>query len=489
MNELEKILNIDFPKDIIKVSFATNSSHKVKKNSIFFGLPGINNHGSKFCKNAIELGASVAVHNDAKFKTEDKNIFYIEDLEEKILFFLNALYKVDVNSNNFFAFTGTNGKTSSAYLCHQLLINQGYDSLYIGTLGVQFNQEKMNTTFSSKTTPDIFELFNMLNHYRLGDGVNICIEISSHALDQRRLQNIGWLNSTSILNITNDHMDYHKTFTAYMDAKFEIFRFKSSIKLIDDKSYKYKDSYEFVKNSNYKLSVISKKNQFSDIFYQIKKISTKKTIFEIFIKKSPFGYGNKDKKKYSFSCNIFPEFNIHNLVFAICSIGFDKFFENQINDLAFLKLPKGRSEIIKNIPTNIIIDYAHNHEAINHFLSSIKKYYENLVVLMGCGGDRDTSKRSMMLAAALENSSKVIFTSDNSRSEDFEDIFKDASKNNNTQNVVKIKDRKEAIIFATKEISNNDCLVILGKGHEETQEENDEIKFFSDHEVVNEIYK
>ena len=80
MNELEKILNIDFPKDITKVSFATNSSHKVKKNSIFFGLPGINNHGSKFCKNAIELGASVAVHNDAKFKTEDKNIFYIEDL-------------------------------------------------------------------------------------------------------------------------------------------------------------------------------------------------------------------------------------------------------------------------------------------------------------------------------------------------------------------------------------------------------------------------
>ena len=108
---------------------------------------------------------------------------------------------------------------------------------------------------------------------------------------------------------------------------------------------------------------------------------------------------------------------------------------------------------------------------------------------MGCGGDRDKSKRSMMLSAALENSSKVIFTSDNSRSEDFEDIFKDASKNNNTQNVVKIKDRKEAIIFATKEISNNDCLVILGKGHEETQEENDEIKFFSDHEVVNEIYK
>ena len=108
---------------------------------------------------------------------------------------------------------------------------------------------------------------------------------------------------------------------------------------------------------------------------------------------------------------------------------------------------------------------------------------------MGCGGDRDKIKRSKMLNAALQNSSEVIFTSDNSRSEDFEDIFSDASKDNNTENVVKIKDRKKAIVFASKKISHNDCLVILGKGHEETQEEQDKIIFFSDHEVINEIYK
>ncbi len=108
---------------------------------------------------------------------------------------------------------------------------------------------------------------------------------------------------------------------------------------------------------------------------------------------------------------------------------------------------------------------------------------------MGCGGDRDKSKRSKMLSAAIKSSSKIFFTSDNSRSEDFELIFEDAIKNNDIENIVKIKDRKEAIIHASKRISKNDCLVILGKGHEETQEEKDEIKFFSDHEVVNEIYK
>ena len=110
-------------------------------------------------------------------------------------------------------------------------------------------------------------------------------------------------------------------------------------------------------------------------------------------------------------------------------------------------------------------------------------------MVFGCGGDRDKSKRSMMLKAAIKNSSKVIFTSDNSRSEDFENIFADAAKNNNIGNVVKIKDRKEAIIYATKILSDNECLVILGKGHEETQEENSKTSFFSDHEVINEIYK
>ena len=121
-------------------------------------------------------------------------------------------------------------------------------------------------------------------------------------------------------------------------------------------------------------------------------------------------------------------------------------------------------------------------------INKIKKSNQNIITVIGCGGDRDRAKRSMIGKICSDLSYKVIFTSDNSRSEDFEDIFKDAVKNNNIENVVKIKDRKQAIIFGTKEISNNDCLVILGKGHEETQEENNQISYFSDHEVVNEIY-
>ena len=488
MSNLEEILGISFTKGT-KILHATNSSKKVKKNSIFFGLPGIAQHGSKYSKDALDQGASIVVHNDLNGEINNNNIFYIKDLEERIFNFLSSLYEINISDNNFFAFTGTNGKSSSSYLCHQLLMNLGYESLYIGTLGVQFSQEKFDKTFSSKTTPDIFELFDILRDTKFEDAGNICIEISSHALDQKRLSQIGWFNSTSILNITSDHLDYHKNISAYRDAKFEIYKMKSTIKLIDEDSSKFQDNYDFVQNNDYKLSTISDSNNFSDIFFQITEISPSKTIFYIYINKPPYGNQDATKKKYKFSCNLFPKFNIHNLVFAICSIGFDEFEENKINDLSFLKLPKGRSEVIENIPSNVIIDYAHNPEAIHNFLSSIKDHYQNLIVVFGCGGDRDKSKRSLMLKAALKSSSKVIFTSDNSRSEDFENIFIDAAQDNNIDNVVKIKDRKKAIIYASEILSHKECLVILGKGHEETQEENNKTIFFSDHEVINEIYK
>jgi UDP-N-acetylmuramyl tripeptide synthase len=123
------------------------------------------------------------------------------------------------------------------------------------------------------------------------------------------------------------------------------------------------------------------------------------------------------------------------------------------------------------------------------FLLSIKNYFKKIVVVFGCGGDRDKLKRPKMMKAAIGNASKIIFTSDNSRSESFNSIFNDALKGNNHEKVISIEDRREAIIQGSKLIDKDDCLVILGKGHEETQEASGKKVFFSDHGVVNEIYK
>jgi len=174
-------------------------------------------------------------------------------------------------------------------------------------------------------------------------------------------------------------------------------------------------------------------------------------------------------------------------------IAFELDFENHHDNFALnLKMPKGRSELLDklkyNVPVNIIIDYAHNPDAFETFLSSTKDYFENLITVFGCGGNRDKLKRPDMLKKAIKYSSQVVFTSDNSRDEEFKEILKDASEGNNLDNVIAIEDRKEAIIHASKLLKDKDCLVILGKGHEVTQEINGKISHFSDHEVINEIY-
>ena len=489
MNELEQIFGIQLPKNI-KISRVVNTTDKVIKDSIFFGLQGTRVHGSRYADKALELGASLVIHNDPDFISKHKNIFYIKDLNDKLIMFLNAFYNIDINSNNFYAFTGTNGKTSAAYLTHQLLQKMNYDSVYIGTLGVKFNKEEIDTSFSKKTTPDIFELFEIVNSINCKmDSINVCMELSSHALDQKRIDKINRFYSLSIINIRSDHLDYHLNIDAYIDSKFEIFRLNSSIKLIDAELLDHSKSYDFINNNTHSLISISNRNNFSDIFFNIEKLSLNKCIFSIQINNPPVCQKHEKNKKYKFFCKIFPEYNISNLVFAICSIGFDEFSENEINDLSYLKLPKGRLELIQNIPANIIIDYAHNEHSFHTVLSSLKEFFENLIVVYGCGGNRDKSKRSKMLSIATEHCAQVIFTTDNSRSESFNNILADSIKGNDLDKVISIEDRKKAIIRGSELIKEEDCLLILGKGHEVTQDIGGEIKHFSDHEVINEIYK
>ena len=498
MNKLEKILGINFPKGL-KISNVTNSTDKVVDGSIFFGLKGTLNHGSKYINKALTLGASIIVHNDPNFLSNKSNIFFIEDLEEteqnnsrdKVYDFLTEFYDLNdlQNENNFFTFTGTNGKTSSAYLCHQILVNAGYESMYIGTLGAQYKDEEINNSISFKTTPDIFELFEIFDYFKINEPISLCIELSSHALDQNRLKNISFINSACILNIGSDHLDYHKDIQSYKDAKFKIFKNTCPLKLIHEDLLKDTNKYAYIKNSRYNTTVISNKTSSSDIFYEIIESSINNTVFKISINNPPIGYQPSSRKEYLFETSIFPEFNISNLVFAICSVGFSIFSETKINDLFFLKLPKGRSDFISDIPANVIIDYAHNVEGFIFFLSSIKNYFDNLIIVFGCGGDRDKKKRPKMLKAAIDNGKKVIFTSDNSRFESFQEIYSDAINKNEEKKVIAIEDRKEAIIQGSLMLGENDCLVVLGKGHEDTQEINGSKIHFSDHEVINEIYK
>ena len=663
MNELEKILGVTFPNNTV-ITNATNTTKKVKKNSIFFGLQGTKVHGSKYIEEALELGASVAVHDDPNFKINNQDlenkIFYIEDIDKpwteaeesqkyfiepdpyelahfkhaemyeeigdsynlynKLLIFLCELYSDchfvsslchEYNIPAFYGFTGTNGKTTSANIACQLenSIYPGGRGIYIGTLGFQYSyydsdDDKKNyeiktknfdNSISQKTTPDIFEIFEILQKISndsscaipRDEELIINIELSSHALDQGRLKYIPFRKAV-LMNIGSDHIDYHKNIYEYEKSKFKIFDLVHKLGEkyigIDAINKEGKAFKEYFANQKMPISV-SFEDSSADIYCQINqpinsskentfKIIENKTLTRCFTgrtplssflsedaqltwsfvsrhpnekvfindKESPFHTDLLQKKHdcYGFStptegdavtykietqnpereyiCKIFPEFNIHNLVFGII-VSFnpteitadDFYFEWSARDVACfehgddhdkfiglrhpiklserVQLPPGRTQIVTDIPDNVIIDYAHNAEGFDFFLSSIKDHYQKLVIVFGCGGDRDKHKRPMMLAAAIKFGDKIIFTSDNSRDEKFQDIFNDASEGNNTKDVLMIEDRKEAIIHGAKLIDKNDCLVILGKGHEETQEINGKITHFSDYEVVHEIYK
>jgi UDP-N-acetylmuramyl tripeptide synthase len=619
LKHLESILGITFPNDI-EITHATCSTRKVRKNSIFFGLQGTKVHGSKFIEDALELGASVAVHDDPNYKINNKDIenkiFYIEDIDkpwreaeehEKNCVFINELTEGDelvFISNkllvflcafhsscrfisrsletghyalpSFNGFTGTNGKTSSAFMAHQLknsFYSDGirFQSIYIGTLGFQYYEQNdkyyenngmratnFDTSISGNTTPDIFEVFEILRkisdntlnnntseselefYKEASDDDYTCpfyeipkttinIEISSHALDQGRLKYLPF-SKVALMNIGSDHIDYHKTINEYEKSKLRIFDLvhKNGKKYIGINAIKRESKVfkEYLAHHEMPIT-IGFEDKSADIYCEISKPikSNKENTFKI-TRNIPWDdadiYINSHSLEMKYACKIFPEFNIHNLVFSIVmtskpfmfpnaeyfyepevgreeAIEIDYEIDEDIKDEDInsypvklnkrVKLPPGRTQIISDIPANVIIDYAHNTEGFDFFLSSIKDSYEKLVIIFGCGGDRDKDKRPKMLATAIEYGYKIIFTSDNSRNEKFIDIYNHASKGNDIKDVLMIEDRKKAIIQGTKLIKKNDCLVILGKGHEETQEISGKIMHFSDYGVIHEIYK
>lgn len=563
MNELANILGVKFP-DGIKICHATNNSKRVKENSIFFALKGINHHGSKYIEEALECGAPLVVHNDINFNSDDKKVIYIKDLDAiefifdescnklkdigKISNFLQQLYKIDITSLSFIGITGTNGKTTTAHLTHQLLTKANRSSLYIGTNGISYKSTEIETSVSNKTTPDIFELYEIISTYK-DDLEFVCLEISSHALDQNRLARI-FLDTVCILNIESDHLDYHKDEEEYIKSKFKIFNVPA-LKFAHEYQFKflncdsnlalkhYGANLENFESNNFKrVNLVSKEPEIKyyvgrslkyknidlgnwikhepSIFYSIKSskkdILDKECTYSIEIREEKdymltheCPYFLNDQKTDCFSSNLFLDFNNENLVFArICAISAETSNKNylkakkqnprkyqdirQIINCNSLSLPKGRTDLVKNIDANVVIDYAHNPDAFSVLLTEIKRNFKDLVVVFGCGGERDKYKRPIMLKIATNIATKVIFTSDNSRNEDFKDIFKDASNGNDLENVFEIEDRKEAIIKGSKLIGKDDCLLILGKGHEETQEVNGNVSYFSDYEVINEIY-
>ena len=443
-----------------------------------------------------------------------------KEFDKKLVASLRERYKIN---SKIIAITGTKGKTSTSWFVCQLFAKNGFSCGYIGTLGVYFfdkDGDVTNIANSSLTTPNISDMYIFLNHLSQLGACFIVFEASSHSLKQKRIAGID-VDCACFTNLSQDHLDYHGTMRKYFSAKSLLFsrylKKEDGIAIINNDDEKYKNILNICKRNNIKniLSFGTSKKCDLQILKEYNEHNNRVQVASI-----RFG-----DEKYNFSTDIIGSFQISNIALALmicCNVGNIPIYK-LCNDVSLLKAPAGRMQkIYTSIKTNadFIIDFAHSPKSLEESLISLKKIYKYIVLVFGCGGDRDRQKRPIMFEIAKYLANKVIITDDNPRMENrdliIDDIlsyYRDDKKNDLLNNEfveneiekirnkykkqddnnevflpIIVRDRQEAIKYAVKNFKNqkNTCIIIAGKGHENYQIIGKIKTYFSDE---NEIIK
>lgn len=449
------------------IKYETNSK-KIKKGQVFVALKGHTVDGHDFIDDAIKNGAeSLIVEHEVKSSVPYKIVNSSEEfLKEEI----PKLYKDKINTMKIIGITGTNGKTTSAYLTYQMLLKLGKNASYLGTIGY-YNNDKFIQL--SNTTPDIVSLYSTLMEAYEDKVEYVVMEVSSHSLSFERIKGLK-LATAAFTNLTQDHLDYHKTLEAYLDAKVKILDYlEDNAIMVLNSDDEHSESFMKGKYVTYGMNGN----------YKIEKYISHPDKTEL-----TFSYLNKT---YNVTTNLTSKFNVYNYLTMLAllnTLGFS--IDDIIKNTKDIYPPKGRCETIKVGKGFAVIDYAHTPDAVEKVITAYNELKKNRVItVVGCGGDRDPKKRPLMGNAATTNSDTVIFTSDNPRTEDPLMILNDITKDNHSDNYIVIPDRKEAILKGIDMMENDDILLILGKGHEDYQIIGHDKIHFDDAEIVKECAK
>jgi len=433
------------------------NTQNLQKGEIFLAIKGTQKHGSEFVQDAIDKGCIAVLAEDRDIQCSVPSI-RIDHLSSYLSDLAQTFYQ-EAKNIKLIGVTGTNGKTSVSLFISQLLEALNVKTGVIGTLGISHSNNK-----TSNTTPDIFTIYKSLQEYSK-KGIEVAvIEASSHALIQNRLEGLAF-EQAIFTNLTQDHLDYHKTMEQYRKAKAKLFSNSKAQTVIinrDDENHSY-----FVDIAEDKLIKTFGIDDFSN--YQL---SRKGFICRLF--------------NFVFELPLLGHFNLSNTLAAFVSIKSLGYSDDLIiPELAKLSPPPGRMQKLDK--NNIWIDYAHTPDALSNALETLHLHYpeSKLRVVFGCGGDRDKSKRQQMGKIASELAHSIILTNDNPRNEQPEDIVKDILAGviieNNTQVIL---DRKTAINTAITTLNEDEVLLIAGKGHETTQIIGSEALPFSDIETA-----
>jgi UDP-N-acetylmuramoyl-L-alanyl-D-glutamate--2,6-diaminopimelate ligase len=455
-----------------KVQF---DSRKVEKGDLFVAVRGTQVDGHKFIQSAIEKGASAVVCEDDLPTVQNVTMVQTEDSSRALGIMASNYYGNPSSKLKLIAVTGTNGKTTIVTLLYRLFRKIGYNTGLLSTISNKINDRELASTH---TTGDALQI-NELLHNMLLEGCTHCfMEASSHAIDQNRTAGLSF-DIAVFTNITHDHLDYHETFDAYIKAKKKLFDELNpgSFALVntDDKRGKIMLQNTRAEKKTYGIRTMSD--------FKAKIISNSLEGLELEI----------DNFKIWF--NLIGDFNAYNLsaAYGVCVLlGEDP--EEILVALSSLEPVMGRFERVQlRNKITAIIDYAHTPDALSNVLktiASVRTKNEQVITVVGCGGNRDKGKRPLMADIACRLSDRVIFTSDNPRDEDPATIIEEMKlgvRPSDFRKMLSIIDRKEAIKTSLTLAKENDIILIAGKGHEEYQEIKGKKKDFSDKRTLLEL--
>lgn len=460
-------------KEITGIAF---DSRKVKKGFLFIAVKGLTVDGHNYISQAISSGAGSVLCED--FPNElDNTITYIQtdDSQRSLGIVASNFYKNPSGKLQLIGITGTNGKTTTATLLHDLFTKLGYKTGLISTV---VNKIGSTTVVADYTTPDSIQLNQLLSEMVNTGCTHAFMEVSSHALNQGRVSGIKFKGGV-FTNISHDHLEYHKTFDEYIKAKKILF---------DDLS---SESFALVNVDDRRSGVMLQNTSASKATMAVKSMADFKTK----VLHNTFQGLELELDGTSVWFRLIGFFNAYNLLaaYAVASL-LEEEKDEVLTQLSQLEAAKGRFEYVENQSDILaIIDYAHTPDALENVLKTIEDLRtrnEMLVTVVGCGGDRDREKRPIMAQIAIKYSDKVILTSDNPRSENPETILDDmygGVSKTGEKKTMRIVDRKEAIRTACNIARAHDIILVAGKGHENYQEIKGVRHHFDDKELLNEI--
>lgn len=451
-------------------------SRKIKAGDIFIAIKGYQTDGHKYINKAIENGAEiVVVEEDIKIENSEITIIKSKNTRKALALMGANYYENPSNKMKIIGITGTNGKTTTAFMIKDILEASGKKVGLIGTIANYICGEKLHT---ERTTPESLELQELFKDM-IDKGVEYCVmEVSSHSLALDRVYGINF-EVGIFTNLTRDHLDFHKTFENYYKAKFKLFE-RSRIKIVNI-------------DDNYGKKVLNDLNEL-----EAENISTFSVNENSDFKAFDEEMGNKDikfkvklDKLEEFILGIPGEYNIYNALGAIGATYMLGISEDKIKEGIEKVVVPGRCERVGReygLPYDIIIDYAHTPDGLENILKTAKAFTKGkLIAVFGCGGDRDKVKRPQMGKIGVDIADISIITSDNPRTEDPMAIINDIKEGINKDNYTIMENRKDAIKKSIDIAETGDVIVIAGKGHETYQILKNETIHFDEREVVNEI--